>query len=161
MSPDPASAPLVANGPALGEPSTQGGTSSGSPVCALPLGTEGRRLSTRPLASAKGDAGTAKPSSKRLRPAPLDAEPPRRSGGCTMNGGEPPVPCLLSSDSACTQTAKACQYIRCYCTASRECMNNSVVQSYRNGKGGVAGGEPLSPGCLLSSRLWLCLPQTM
>ena len=40
-------------------------------------------------------------------------------------------------------------------------MNKTEVQSYRNGKGGVAGGKPLNPGCLPSSRLRLCLPQTM
>ena len=105
LSPDPASAPFIAN--ALGEPVTQGGTSSGSPVCALPLGTEDRRLSTRPLASANGDAGTAKPKSERLRPSPLDVETPHRSDGCTVDGREPPVPCNPSSGRVCTQTATA------------------------------------------------------
>ena len=70
--------PLVAN--ALGEPSTHGGTSSGCPICVAPLGTEVRRLSTRPLASAKGDAGMAILD---LRPL-ADEDPPmpsRPSGG--------------------------------------------------------------------------------
>ena len=105
-SPDPASAPPVAS--ALGEPVTQGGTSSGSAVSALPLGTEVRRLSTRPLASANGDAGTAKPKSKRLRPSLLeDVETPHRSGGCTMDGRKPPLPCPPSSGRVCKQTAAA------------------------------------------------------
>ena len=116
LSPDPASAPPVAN--ALGEPVTQGGTSSGSPVSALPLGTEDRRLSTKPLASAKGDAGTAKPKSKRLRPVPLDVETPHRSGDCTMDGRKPPVPCLPSSGSVCTQTDShsVTRYLKRGCT---------------------------------------------
>lgn len=40
-------------------------------------------------------------------------------------------------------------------------MIKAEVQSYRNGKGRVAGGKPLNPGCLPSSRLRFCLPQTM
>ena len=101
----PARMPLTAS--ALGEPSTQGGTSSGSPVPAVQLGTEVRRLSTRPLASAKGDAGTAISASGRLRPEPPNEEPPHRNGDGTWHGREPPVACLPSSGNVYIQTAKA------------------------------------------------------
>lgn len=103
----------------LGEPSTQGVGArlprgmacSGSPVSAMSLGIEVRRLSTRPLASSNGDK-TAGSASSQLRSVLLTVEPYLSGNGGIMDGGEAPVPCLLIYEVPACNSQSVTQYLR-------------------------------------------------